>query len=257
VAHIEGLTAISGQAPVNFSAGSVRSLSQRILIVDRDPRVADTLKIKLADAGFEVTVLASVDDALALIDRKNPHLVMVDWDLPGLVTMPLLRRVQRSAGEGTTRLIALSEMAGEQHVLSGFELGIDDYVVKPYSVPELVARVRAVLRSTRSVESDPHCMQFRQLRMDTSEARVMVQQGVVKLRAIEFRLLEFLMRHPERAFHRDTLLRRVWGAQSNTHLRAVDVTVQRVRRALAPYGYQRYLQTIRGVGYRLSATEPG
>lgn len=257
MSHIDGFSAPCEQAPVNISVGMDSRAFQRILIVDRDPQLADSLRVKLADAGFEVTVLASVDDALEAIERRSPHLVMMDWDLPPTATLSLLRRVRGFAGKGGTRLIALSELAGEQHVVSGFELGIDDYVVKPYSVPELVARVRAVLRSTRSEESDPNCLQFRQLRMDTGEGRVVVQHGAVKLRAIEFKLLEFLLRNPERAFHRDTLLRRVWGAQSSANVRAVDVTVQRVRRALEPYGYERYLQTIRGIGYRLSATESG
>jgi two-component system, OmpR family, phosphate regulon response regulator PhoB len=229
--------------------------AQRILIVERDSQSMQLLSSKLAQAGFAVTMLDRSEDAFAAIDHHNPHLVMLDWDLPGVISVQLLRHLQALAGDRAPRLIALSAFSAEQHVVSGFELGIDDYVVKPFSVAELVARVRAVLRSARFGEEDPNYLEFCQLRMDASEGRVTVRDGTVSLRGMEFRLLEFLMRHPERAFSREALLRRVWGHDCRADQRAVDVTVQRMRRALSPHRCEGYVQTVRGVGYRLSASE--
>ena len=228
--------------------------SQRILILERDSQSLQQLSNRLAQADFAVTILDRSEDAFAAIDHHNPHLVMLDWDPLDVISVQFVRHLQQLASNLAPRLIALSAFAGEQHILSGFELGIDDYVVKPFSVAELVARVRAVLRSARADDADPNHLEFCQLRMDAGEGRVTVRDGTVNLRGMEFRLLEFLMRHPERAFGREALLRRVWGHNCRADQRAVDVTVQRMRRALTPHRCDGYVQTVRGVGYRLSAS---
>jgi two-component system phosphate regulon response regulator PhoB len=208
-------------------------------------------------AGFRVSTVDGLENPCDIVDRERPHLVMVDWDLPGVIIMNLVRHLRSDANAEGPRLIALSSLATEQHVLFGFELGVDDYVVKPYSVTELVARVRAVLRPTRRTRLAEHHLHYGRLRMDTAQRRLTVQDQTIALRNLEFVLLEFLMQRPERAFSREVLLRQVWGTDSHTGLRAVDMTVQRVRRALTPYGCVDYLQTVRGVGYRLCTPESG
>jgi two-component system, OmpR family, phosphate regulon response regulator PhoB len=229
--------------------------SWRILIVERDAQSVVPLESKLLQAGFSVTTLGIGEDAVGAVERGKPHLVMLDWDLPGVITMNLVRHIRGAAAGKTPRLIALSTYSGEQQVVTGFELGIDDYVVKPFSVAEVVARVRALLRPIRAAQDQRDYLEFRQLHMDTGEGRVTVDNRVVALRSMEYRLLEYLMRHPERAFDRETLLTRVWGPRSATDLRAIDVTIQRIRRALKPHGCDNYLQTIRSVGYRLSSPQ--
>lgn len=255
----EGLT-INQADGISISPGSVplpeeppsNPYAQRILIIDRDTDGIGPVKNRLVHAGFKVDQVSRGEDALAAMDREPPHLVMLDWDMPGVITMELVRHVRRRGSHDGARLIALSSFAGEQHVVSGLELGVDDYVIRPFSVPEMLARVRALLRSTRPNLNADSYLEFGVLRMDANDARVTALDRTVSLRSMEFRLLEFLIRHPERAFNRETLLNQVWGRDCPADARAVDVTVQRVRRALEPHGCEGYVQTIRGMGYRLS-----
>jgi two-component system phosphate regulon response regulator PhoB len=225
----------------------------RVMIIENGSAPERSLQPKLAQAGFAVSTVNHLENPCDAMDRERPDLVMVDWDLPDMVIMNLVRHVRSHAHSAGPRLIALSSSANEQHIVSGFELGIDDYVVKPFSVVEVVARVRAVLRSSLRHKPQNGYLQFHQLRMDTAQRRFTIQDQTIVLRHMEFVLLEFLMRRPDRAYSREVLLRQVWGADSAVGLRAVDMTVQRVRRALGLCGCGEYLQTVRGVGYRLSA----
>jgi two-component system phosphate regulon response regulator PhoB len=200
-----------------------------------------------------VTTLLSGEDALEAVSRDRPHLIMLDWEYPGIVAARLIHHIQREIPTQRARLMALSLFSGEQHVVAGFEQGIDDYVWRPYSVPVLMARVRAVLRTMHVAIQEPDLLKFQRLRIDLADHRVMVEEHIVPLRPIEFRLLAFLVRNPERVFTREQLLTRVWGRDCEADERAVDVTVQRTRKALACHGGGHYLQTVRAFGYRLSA----
>jgi len=140
-------------------------------------------------------------------------------------------------------------------VVSALELGLDGYVIRPFAVGELMARVHAMLRPLEADQRNVDYLEFHRLFMDLTEGRVSVQRSNVVLRAKEFALLECLMRHPERAFNRSQLLGRVWAHNCRAEARAVDVTIQRIRKALAPHGCDRYLQTVRGFGYRISVTD--
>jgi two-component system phosphate regulon response regulator PhoB len=229
--------------------------AQRILIIDGEPRTAEMLRTRLADAGFSATVLAQNEDVAAAIDRDDPHLVMLDLDMPGAITMVLMRHVtQRASKDRKLRLMALSAYAGEERIVDGLDQGLDDYIVKPFSMPEVMARVRALLRSISTYQPEQRFLEFKSLRLDLVDKRTTVFGRRIHLRAVEFRLLEFLMRHPERAYGREQLLSQVWGPNYDVDERAVDVTVQRIRRSLEPHGWRGYLQTIRGLGYRLSST---
>jgi len=250
-----------GASESHCTAGSAPAFgesqdSRRVLIIERDPQSVQALRGKLAQAGFDVTVVGGEagDDAFAALEEQ-PHLVMLDWDLPAVITLQLVHHARRSSPDDAPRLIAFSSFAGEQHVVSGFEQGVDDYVVKPYSVPEVVARARAVLRPRRTA-SPRERLEFGPLSLDPGAGRLTARGGEVALRSMELRLFGFLMRHPERAFTRDALLKRVWGRESRAGLRAVNVTVQRIRQALAPHDCCKYLQSVRGVGYLLSAHAP-
>lgn len=227
----------------------------RILIIDGEPLAAEPLRSGLVEAGCSVTVITGNEGAADAIDREDPHLVMLDLDLPGAITMVLMRHaVQRASRDRKLRLMALSMYAGEHRVVDALEQGLDDYVVKPFSVQEVMARVRALLRPVGPAHEDLRMLEFYQLRLDLVEQRTTLRGDRIHLRAVEFRLLEFLMRHAERAYSREQLLRQVWGHNCHADPRAVDVTIQRIRRSLEPRGWCGYLQTIRGVGYRLSAT---
>jgi len=252
IGHVQGAIALS--EPVCCPTAEHPAAECRVLIVENDAESVAALRLKLSQAGFTVRILNRGEDARVAIDRDNPHLIMIDWDLPAMIALDLVRHVRRDSPCKGPRLIALSSFSAEQHIVSGFELGVDDYVIKPFSVPELVARVRAVLRPARYLPQEPCYLEFRELQMDADGGRVTIVDKTIPLRNMEFQLLLFLMRRPGRAYSRETLLQQVWGRNCNAGLRAVDVTIQRIRCALAPHGCGKYLQTIRGVGYRLSAT---
>lgn len=226
---------------------------RRVLIVERDPESVHALRGSLAEAGFAVTVLDGGEDALEAIDRNQPHLVMLDWEHPAVPAHSLIRHLQRDEPSKRARLIALSLSSSEEQIVSGFELGVDDYVVRPYSLPVLLARVRAILRAGRLTPEEPDVLEFHRLRLDLTDRRLMVGIQIVPLRPMEYRLLEFLMRHPERVFSRAHVINEVWPREARVDGRAVDVNVQRARKALARHGCGDYLQTVRAVGYRLSA----
>jgi two-component system phosphate regulon response regulator PhoB len=236
-------------------AQTLRDAAQRrVLIVDRDVDGLQALKSKLSQAGFQVATVGESAHAAAAIQANAPHLVMVDWDVPGVIAIDLIRRIRTTNGVQPPRLIIFSMLAGDEQIVTGLELGADDYVVKPYSTSEVVARVRAVLRSTEPLQDKCTVLRLGVLELDVEEKRAHVKGQFVPLRAMEYRVLEFLMRHPTRAFSRRQLLTHIWGKDRGAQERAVDVVVQRTRKALAAFGCETYLQTIRSVGYRLTYT---
>ena len=250
---MEGLALGSSMQANDAASESVPAAAERrVLIVEHETESVNDLRLKLSQAGFKVTGLVRGEDARVAIDRENPDLVMIDWDLPAMIAMDLVRHIRRDTVSRGPRMIALSSFASEQHICSGFDLGVDDYVIKPFSIPEVVARVRAVLRPNQSHREESVYLKFRELQMDTNSGRVTIVDKSVALRNMEFQLLQFLLRRPERAYSRESLLQHVWGVDCRAGMRAVDVTIQRIRRVLAPHGYDGYLQTIRGIGYRLS-----
>ncbi len=249
---------VDSEVAVGAAAAVRNEPRNRLLIIERDAQSRETLRTRLALAGFAIEVLDCQGDLCArvrdAIRESPPHLIMLDWDLPGAVTIDLVRQL-RSNRQQRIRLVALSTFGGDDHVVESLNLGIDDYVIKPFSVAEIVARVRALLR-TNEIEATSDQLDFHGLHLESAAGRVTVKQLPVVLRATELRLLEFFMRHPERAFSRDTLLANVWGRGGAVDARAVDVTVQRLRKALAEHDCSHLLQTVRGLGYRLSAIEP-
>jgi two-component system phosphate regulon response regulator PhoB len=238
-----------------LGAGVAQSAAgQRVLIVDHGTESAQSLQKMLAQAGFLVASVDENEHVTAAIRRNSPHLVMLDWDLPGALAIDLIRHIRDAKCGRAPRLIILSKLSGDDQIVTGFELGADDYVVKPFSVPEVIARVRAVLRTADQRRDESPVLRFHQLELWVDEGRIRVRDCTVPLRSMEYRVLEFLMRNPGRAFSRAALLDRVWGEHCRAQERAVDVVVQRVRKALTPFGCEDYVQTIRSVGYRLSAS---
>jgi two-component system, OmpR family, phosphate regulon response regulator PhoB len=251
----EGFAGAPDDTPYTRSGRRNVQRVRRVLIIERDPDTQRTLQATLSNVGFAVTTVVHAEDGCDAIDRDNPDLVMLDWDLPGAISMDLVHHVRQSNRCKDTRLIALSSFGGEHQVVSGLELGLDGYVIKPFAVGELMARVHAMLRPLETNQRNVDYLEFHRLFMDLTEGRVTVQRNTVVLRAKEFALLECLMRHPERAFNREQLLSRVWARNGGAEARAVDVTIQRIRKALVPHGCDRYLQTVRGFGYRISIAD--
>jgi two-component system phosphate regulon response regulator PhoB len=225
--------------------------SKQILIVDRDVASVEPLRQKLCDAGFTVRAITDGAAAAASVAERAPHLVIIDWNMPGFTALDLIQGIRSARTPQTVRLIILSALSGEQNVVAGLNVGADDYISKPFSLREVVARVCAVLRS-RPRDAQPSTLVCDALVLDSSTNRVTARGRIVNLRGIEYRLLEFLMANPGRTFNRTQLLTRVWGDDTEVDERTVDVNVQRLRKILSESGYEAYVQTVRGFGYRFA-----
>lgn len=222
---------------------------KQILIVDRDIATVEPLRQQLKQAGFVVLAISDGAAAVVAVELRPPQLVIVDWNMPGLTPLELLECVRKARLVQPVRLIILSALSGEHEIVSGLNMGADDYIAKPFSVREAVARINAVLRARR-LDTNCAALSFDSLTLNTSTNRVTAQGAVLNVRGAEYRLLEFLMSHPGKTFNRTQLLAQVWAGNAEIDERTVDVNVQRLRKILAPPGYEACIQTVRGFGYR-------
>jgi two-component system phosphate regulon response regulator PhoB len=223
----------------------------RILIVEDEPAIAELVAINLRHAGFEVTIAGDADAAQDEIDRVLPELVVLDWMLPGQSGLALAKRWRGDARTRELPIIMLTARSEEADKLSGLDVGADDYLTKPFSTKELLARIRAVLRR-RAPEALDSAVEVSGLRLDPATRRVTRGDREVKIGPTEFRLLHFFMTHTERVHSRAQLLDRVWGDHVFIEERTVDVHVKRLREALAPVNCSGLIETVRGAGYRLT-----
>ena len=221
-----------------------------ILVIEDEADIREMLSFALARAGYLVTEASDAEEGLERLDGLLPDLIIIDWMLPGMSGLDLARRLRRDRITADVPLIMLTAKGDETDKLKSFEVGIDDYVTKPFSPRELVARIKAVLRRSSAPEGGQ--LTFGLMKLDTQSHRLSIGEKNVHIGPTEFRLLEFLMRHPERAFDREQLLDRVWGRSVYVEERTVDVHILRLRKVLAPFELSGWVQTVRGVGYRFS-----
>jgi two-component system phosphate regulon response regulator PhoB len=226
--------------------------NKQILIIDRDVAAVEPLRQRLGEVGFIVRAITDGTAAIAAVAERPPHLVIIDWNMPGLAALEVIQGVRTARTPQVIRLIILSALSGEQDVVTGLNLGADDYIAKPFSLREVVARVSVLLRS-HSHEAQQPALCCDELVLDSSTNRVSAHGRPLNLRGVEYRLLEFLMSHRGRTFNRTQLLAQVWGGDSTVDERTVDVNVQRLRKILAEPGYEAYIQTVRGFGYRFAS----
>ncbi len=228
----------------------------RLLVVEDESAIAELISINLRHAGFAVTVVGSAEAARAEVDRELPSLVVLDWMLPGQSGAALCRQWRAEARTRDLPVIMLTARAEESDQVHGLEAGADDYLTKPFSPRTLVAHIRAVLRR-RAPQVLEDAVQVGPLRLDPGTRRITSElaQGAVELKVgpTEFKLLHFLMTHPERVHSRGQLLDRVWGDHVFIEERTVDVHVKRLREALTPGGCSTMIETVRGAGYRFVA----
>ena len=224
--------------------------SNRVLLVEDEMDIREMLTFTLERSGFKVIAAETAEQALRILDGPLPNLVVIDWMLPGISGVDLARRLRRDPLTAELPLLMLTARGEESDKLKSFDAGIDDYVTKPFSPRELTARIKALLR--RSGEPEDGVLAHGRLSLDTRTHNVRVDAESVHIGPTEFRLLELLMRHPDRAFDRAQLLDRVWGRNVYVEERTVDVHVLRLRKALHPYGVGKVVETVRGVGYRLA-----
>jgi two-component system phosphate regulon response regulator PhoB len=222
----------------------------RILVIEDEGAIAELIAMNLRHAGHEVTIAASAEQAQIEVDAMLPDLVVLDWMLPGQSGLALARRWRSDARTKSLPVIMLTARGEETDKVAGLDAGADDYLTKPFSTQELMARIRAVLRR-KAPESLEEPVEIAGLRVDPATRRVLFGEHEIRLGPTEFRLLHFLMTHPERVHSRKQLLDRVWGDHVFIEERTVDVHVKRLRDALTPAQCASMIETVRGVGYRL------
>src|SRR5262245_1542344 len=228
--------------------------ARQILIVEDERPIREMIAFGLRRNGFEVREAADVSSARASIADRRPDLVLVDWMLPDMSGLELTRALKRDKETREVPIIMLTARAEEQDKVTGLEGGADDYVTKPFSPRELLARINAVLRRVAPGGTE-EVVSIDGLMLDGASHRVTVGEQTVALGPTEYRLLSFFMTHPERVYSRNQLLDRVWGGNVYVEERTVDVHIRRLRKALESFGYDRLIQTVRGAGSRFSVRE--
>ena len=225
--------------------------SNKILIVEDERPIREMIAFHLSRAGYETLEAEDSREARQLLADERPDLALIDWMLPDMSGLELTRLLKRENEFEDLAVIMLTARADEHDKVTGLDSGADDYVTKPFSPRELVARIKAVLRRS-SGGADDEIVKAGDIELDAAAHRVTVRGSEVHLGPTEYRLLKYLITHADRVYSRTQLLDRVWGANVYVEERTVDVHVRRLRKALSEYGVERYIQTVRGAGYRFS-----
>ena len=227
-------------------------MAATILVVEDEPAIQELISYNLRQAGHVVFCAENAEQAMAVVNDALPDLVLLDWMLPGMSGVEFARMLRHATRTKTIPIIMLTARAEESDKIAGLEIGADDYITKPFSPRELIARIKAVLRR-RSPEVADDMIEIGGLRLDPATHRVTANDQEVVLGPTEFRLLHFLMSHPERVHTRSQLLDGVWGDHVFVEDRTVDVHIRRLRKVLETVAKDELIQTVRGSGYRLSA----
>ncbi len=226
-------------------------MTANILLVEDEPALQELLAFNVAQCGYHAIQAFDVTDAMVHISRVLPDIILLDWMLPGGSGVELARRLRADQRTRNVPIIMLTARTDERDKILGLESGADDYITKPFSPRELMARIRAVLRR-RAPQMSDETVTAGGLELSPATHRVSAKGVMVDLGPTEFRLLHFFMTHPERVYSRSQLLDQVWGDHVFVEERTVDVHIRRLRQALEPSGQDSLIQTVRGSGYRFS-----
>src|SRR5687767_4491281 len=225
-----------------------------ILIVEDEPDIQELIAYNVEKAGHEALRAGSAEQALDMVREALPHLILIDWMLPGMSGIDLAKWLRGNRRTEGIPLIMVTARGAEQDKLAGLETGADDYMTKPFSPAELNARIKAVLRR-RAPQVTDDSVEVEGLKLDPASHRVVADGTTLELGPTEFRLLHFFMTHPDRVYSRTQLLDNVWGDHVFVEERTVDVHIRRLRKALEPGGHDALIQTVRSAGYRFSRSE--
>lgn len=223
----------------------------KILVVEDEYAVRELLAATLVGAGYDVLEATDGSEAQELVANQSPSLILLDWMLPGMSGLEFAKWLKRDDRLSEVPVIMLTARDEENYKVQGLDAGVDDYVTKPFSTRELLARIKAVLRRAGSDGTELIRVDNR-LEMDLIQHRVLADEQPVSVGPTEFKLLHFFLTHQERVYSRSQLLDLVWGRNVYIEERTVDVHIRRLRRALEPFGLENLVQTVRGVGYRFS-----
>jgi two-component system phosphate regulon response regulator PhoB len=232
-------------------------MSQHILIVEDEPSIAELISINLTHAGFSVSRALQADEALQLLRNTKPDLVILDWMMPGKSGVQFARELRSNPSTQAIPILMLTAKGEEADKVLGLDAGADDYVTKPFSPKELVARVKALLRRHVFEVVEEKALALGPIQLDPAAHRLTIRisdntSKALALGPTEFRLMQFLMANPERVHSRTHLLDNVWGNEVYIEERTVDVHIKRLRAALAPFACDHYVETVRGSGYRIT-----
>ncbi len=227
-------------------------MTATILVVEDEPAIQELIALNIEQAGYNPMRAADAEQAVELVRDELPDLVLLDWMLPGMSGIEFARRLRADRRTREIPIIMLTARAEEQDKLAGLDIGADDYVTKPFSPRELNARIKALLRR-RAPQATDDTIEASGLKLDPVSHRVSGNGRPLTLGPTEFRLLHFLMAHPERVYSRTQLLDQVWGDHVFVEERTVDVHIRRLRKALEDTGHDSLIDTVRGAGYRFSA----
>jgi two-component system, OmpR family, phosphate regulon response regulator PhoB len=232
-------------------------MSQHILIVEDEPSIAELISINLTHAGFAVSRALQADEALQLLRNTKPDLVILDWMMPGKSGVQFARELRSNPLTQAIPILMLTAKGEEADKVLGLDAGADDYVTKPFSPKELVARVKALLRRHVFEAVEEKALALGPIQLDPAAHRLTIRISDNSTKALalgptEFRLMQFLMANPERVHSRTHLLDNVWGNEVYIEERTVDVHIKRLRAALAPFACDHYVETVRGSGYRIT-----
>ncbi|MDX1572785.1 MAG: phosphate regulon transcriptional regulator PhoB [Methylophaga sp.] len=228
-------------------------MATTVLLVEDDAAIRDMLSFSLKQSGFVCEPAKDAEQGLEWLKNQQPDMILLDWMLPGIDGIEFIRRLRANEFLASIPVIMLTAKGESEDMVKGLSFGADDYINKPFSPPELIARIKAVLRRCRPLgDDDGQKLKFGELVLDTKSHRVSINGERIDLGPTEFRLLHFFMKNPERAYNRSQLLDFVWGDTVYIEERTVDVHIRRLRKALEPTGHDSLVQTVRGVGYRFS-----
>lgn len=227
-------------------------MARRILVVEDETAIREMICFVLEQNGFQPIEAEDYDTALSFLIDPYPDLVLLDWMIPGGSGIQVIKQMKRENNTRDIPIIMLTAKGEEEDKVKGLETGADDYVIKPFSPKELVARVKAILRRLSPMAAED-VIEFNGLSLDPVSHRVTSQDKPIDMGPTEFKLLHFFMTHPERVYSREQLLNYVWGTNVYVEDRTVDVHIRRLRKAIEQDGHDRMIQTVRGTGYRFSA----
>jgi len=227
-------------------------MSRRILVVEDEAPIRDMLCFVLEQNGYQASVAEDFEAAINNLVEPYPDLVLLDWMLPGGSGIQIAKKMKQHELTRNIPIIMITARGEEEDKVRGLEVGADDYVTKPFSPKELMARIKAVIRRVAPTSLD-EIIEVQGLKLDPVSHRVTAEEQALDMGPTEFRLLHFFMTHPERVYSREQLLDHVWGTNVYVEDRTVDVHIRRLRKAISPAGHDRLVQTVRGSGYRFSA----
>ena len=232
-----------------ISGNPVKQKQISVLVVDDEAAIREVIRFALGKSGFSVQCASNGKEALASINENKPNIMLLDWMMPGMSGPELTRRLRKDSVNSDIPIIMLTARVSEDDKVAGLNAGADDYIIKPFSPRELVARINAVLRRTEAGDADGNICTGA-ITLDTISRQVFFNQENVAIGPTEYRLLEFFMTHEKRAFSRSQILDHVWGTNVFLEERTVDVHIRRLRKILQAAQLDHYIQTVRGHGYR-------